>query len=472
MKNIYYLYILLLSLLPGASFATHIDSTTARQAAINFLQGRVEDSLLAQMTIAPSEQSHLYIFNLPNNNGFILISADNSTKAVLGYSLDGHFEASNTPEIMQWWINGYNRQIAKASELDTASQISNQLYYSNVPLRAPSSVSTVEPLVKALWGQASPYNLDCPNNDTNGQAVAGCVPIAMAEVMHYWKYPKTGTSYKIYDCPNYGTIEVHFDESTYDWANMPDTINDSTSSDIEKEAIAKLVYDCGAASWAQYGNVKQGTGARLFISSDSPYDNAQYGLQSFFGYDSKMTAVARSAYSTNKWKMLLKSELKAGRPILYSGTDSTKTLGHCFVVDGYDANGYFHVNWGWYGHYNGYFSLDSMIPNQWNDYSYNQAALVLLSPPDSALQTNSSSITNDPIATVYPNPTTNEVHITFGGKLSETANLQLTDLNGKDIQHQNTDEDVTLDVSTLTKGVDLLKISQQNKQKTYKLIIK
>ena len=51
-------------------------------------------------------------------------------------------------------------------------------------------------------------------------------------------------------------------------------------------------------------------------------------------------------------------ELKAGHPVLYIG--KSESMRHSFVVDGYDGDGLFHVNWGWSGLYNGYYSLSTL----------------------------------------------------------------------------------------------------------------
>ena len=48
-------------------------------------------------------------------------------------------------------------------------------------------------------------------------------------------------------------------------------------------------------------------------------------------------------------------EVAAGRPVLYTG--NTESGGHAFVCDGYDESGLFHINWGWGGSGDGYFSL-------------------------------------------------------------------------------------------------------------------
>ena len=59
---------------------------------------------------------------------------------------------------------------------------------------------------------------------------------------------------------------------------------------------------------------------------------------------------------------LIDNELKAKRPILYSGQSSDG--GHEFVCDGSDGKGLYHINWGWGGYQDGYFDLTILQPQK------------------------------------------------------------------------------------------------------------
>lgn len=50
----------------------------------------------------------------------------------------------------------------------------------------------MEPLLGNIaFGQDNPYNKMCPLYDGGSlHAVTGCVPVAMAQVMAYYRYPK------------------------------------------------------------------------------------------------------------------------------------------------------------------------------------------------------------------------------------------------------------------------------------------
>ena len=86
---------------------------------------------------------------------------------------------------------------------------------------------------------------------------------------------------------------------------------------------------------------------------------AEYALREYWGYKPTLQGLQKAKYSDKDWKKMLKDDLKAGRPIIYSGYGDG---GHCFVCDGYNEDEYFHFNWGWGGMYDGYFLLNALAP--------------------------------------------------------------------------------------------------------------
>ena len=64
----------------------------------------------------------------------------------------------------------------------------------------------------------------------------------------------------------------------------------------------------------------------------------------------------RDDYNDATWIQMLKTDLDNGRPIQYAGFGQGG--GHTWVCDGYDNDNNFHMNWGWGGTYDGYYSLN------------------------------------------------------------------------------------------------------------------
>lgn len=97
-------------------------------------------------------------------------------------------------------------------------------------------------------------------------------------------------------------------------------------------------------------------------NESSAYTNEMAAaMTTYFGYDKGITMFRRDDFTEADFTFFLKRELNAGRPVLFSGAGSGG--GHCFVCDGYDENGYFHINWGWNGTSNGYFHVSNLNPS-------------------------------------------------------------------------------------------------------------
>ncbi len=202
----------------------------------------------------------------------------------------------------------------------------------------------------------------------------------MAQVMKYWNYPTNGTGSHSYNHPTYGTLSADFGNTTYDWDNMLNVYT-SSATQQQKDAVATLMYHCGVAVEMYYGIEE--SSAYLFWLEDN--------LINFFGYNpTTIQHLDRSNYSNTEWENILKAELDAGRPILYSGdngsTDVENISSHEFICDGYDANDYFHINWGWGGDCDGFFLIDDLAPGSGGigggmyDYRYYQTAIIGVQP--------------------------------------------------------------------------------------------
>lgn len=284
-----------------------------------------------------------YIYNIGQEEGFILISGEDATKTVLAYSDNGSFNSTDMPENLKAWLEFYRLEIEGLRSSENA--------VSAVQAQSSQTVATttVGPLLGSIkWNQSEPYNLLCPYDQTEKtHAVTGCVATAMAQVMKYYEYPASGTGTHSYIENNYGTLSVNLGTTTYDWNNMLGSYaNGSTPK--QDSAVAKLIYHCGVTVNMDYST-----------STSSAYvDDAAEAFVNHFGYDSEIQMYQRTYYTTKEWNDLIKRELNASRPVYFSAR--TETGGHAFICDGYDSNDLFHINWGWGGYSNGFFELSSL----------------------------------------------------------------------------------------------------------------
>ena len=391
MKRLFLLALLVLFTLP--IFAKHVSVETAQQVARNFWEQNVvksTDVIFSDVT-SQTEFTNFYIFN--TDGGFVIVSADDIAYPVLGYSDEGSFNTSNIAINTLEWLRGYQRQIQFGidNNIKATEEISDLWYklQNGIP-PIHKSTRAVSALMTTKWNQGPPYNLLCPYDDrTDENAVTGCVATAMAQVMKYWNYPTRGTgSYSyLYSSSYYPEQSADFENTTYDWNNMPDRLL-SYSSQAEKDAVSTLMYHCGVSVGMNYGTVTNGGGSAAHTVA-SGYEGercTELALKDNFGYKTSLQGLGREDY-TGDWDNLLKAELNARRPIIYSGNGTGGGAGHCFVCDGYNDNDYFHFNWGWGGAYDGFFLTTALTPggggigsDDDNNYSYRQAAVIGIEP--------------------------------------------------------------------------------------------
>ena len=307
----------------------------------------------------------LYVVSSGDNAGYVMVAGDDVvSNPVLGYSTGGVFDYGTAPDNLKWWIGEYARMIEYAAEHGMAVAA------------APKFDTSLDPLIKTHWNQDYPYNNLCPWLSEDMQGYTGCVATAMAQVMKYHEWPERGTGSHTYTDPNCGqTLSANFGETTYRWDLMPNDY-DGSWTDEQIEAVATLMAHCGVAVDMQY--MPDGSGA---YSGDVPG-----ALVNYFGYAEDAIFLSRDYYAQNEWAGMVKDELDAGRPVYYSGQSTGG--GHAFVIDGYNTDGYFHVNWGWGSQSDDYYQLATLDPYSGQGiggttagYAYAQGAIFNLHRP-------------------------------------------------------------------------------------------
>ena len=333
-----------------------------------------------------------YIFAPVKGKGFVIVAADDRVRPVLAYSFHNNAMRDSMAPGLDWWLNGWQQQVdelrkEKGGERNEEWQ---QLLAGN---GIPRSLTAVAPMITTQWDQEAPYNDSCPTrieSGSNVRALTGCVATAMAQVMKYWNYPVHGTGTHTYNSVSFfgygytfGEQTANFGATVYDWDNMPNSLT-TASPDVQKAAVATLMYHCGVACDMYYGSAfNGGSGSTLINIPNLRQGNALNGMIKYFGYSSSATGMERIKYDDNSWTALVRGELDASRPIIYGGIEPYSN-GHCFVCDGYDDENRYHFNWGWSGDGDGFFTLNSLTPNI-GPYSYNftsgQQMLVGIQPP-------------------------------------------------------------------------------------------
>lgn len=300
--------------------------------------------------VSPSATCY-YVFANGEDKGFTIVSGDDRMPEVVGYSAQGTYDPDHLPANYVGFMKAYQETVEALLKGD--AQVSGGLAEARQWRAERAGTAAVAPLLGGIkWNQRAPYNNMCPLYDGTNRSVTGCVATAMAQVMMYYRYPKAlKATIKAYTTKSKGIrIPEISSGATYDWDNMLPDYSQSDYTSAQAEAVAKLMYHCGAAVKMDYG---PSSGANVTPAI----------LATYFGYDADlMQDLTRTCFSLQQWMTLIDNELKAKRPILYSGQSSGG--GHEFVCDGSDGKGLYHINWGWGGYQDGYFDLTILQPQK------------------------------------------------------------------------------------------------------------
>ena len=299
-----------------------------------------------------------------DNTGFAIVVNDDQLGTVAGYS-DAAYDETN--EGLKWFLNNVSSSLSD-----------NRLSTINRKAAVPPSEKykpSVDHLLTSTWNQNSPYNDLCPKDTKGAGYPSGCVATALSQIMYFHKYPETGQGAKQYSFkPAEGVGELlsaNFGETTYDWAHMLDNYVSGSYTEEQGNAVATIMLHCGVAVEMNY--TPTGSGA---YSSE-----ARNGLVSFFKYHQNAGLLYRTYYSLEEWMDIIYNELNCNRPIYYAGADANRG-GHAFVLDGYDSNGFVHINWGWGASGgNGFFDITLLNPSGY-EFSQGQDMIIGIDKPD------------------------------------------------------------------------------------------
>lgn len=361
MKKTIILFLLITLTVKGFS---QVNETRAHQVAQAFAEANL-NAKGEMLTLVKAD--NIYVYNV-GDHGFVMVSGNTVLPPVLGYSKNENFpDLSDAPDHYVAWIEHYGEMIdyAIAEGLTPEPSVMEQWDEALEGRFAARGTTTVNPLVTTHWNQDCYYNEYCPATSGGwwgggpcGHVYAGCVACAMAQVMKYWNHPQVGFGSHSYVHSTYGEQSANFAATTYQWDDMPEQIYS------HNDAVATLMYHCGVSVDMNYS--ASGSGAQ---SKD-----VETALRSYFGYCGAKYR-EKSKYENDVWISMLKSELDLSHPVYYSGSNGDS--GHAFVCDGYDANDFFHFNFGWSGSSDEYYSIYDV-----NGWSNGQAAVMNIVPMD------------------------------------------------------------------------------------------
>jgi len=265
---------------------------------------------------------------------------------------------------------------------DNYSSSSLKLSSSSSSLRQSSSSQQqsgiiVAPLLQTKWGQSSPYNDLFPLVNGN-HAITGCGTTANVQIMKFHRHPARGKGEGSKVCTTNYCDFVPFTswDIAYDWDNM---LNEYTTAnpgtEQQRNAVAVLNYH--------------------FVLGREASGSREKTLVENFGYDKSIQYLYRRYYSDAEWEAIIRQQLDLGLPVWYWGhsvasggeeEDYSTESNHAFVVDGYDNAGKFHINVGWKGSYDGWYSLNNVGGG--TGFNYNHYIVINIKPDAGSIGSN------------------------------------------------------------------------------------
>ena len=380
-----------LLLLSAPAWGAPRDKQAMLQAARNALMTMTAGGhrFNASSPLNETRATSAYTLYQTRQGDFAMIAADDRLPAVLAV---GNGQASVTAQSnpgFEWFCSG----IEQVSRILTSRDMTFTTTLPD-PTKYPAKVDA---LITSQWGQDAPYSYWCPTgygeicDDYTPDVVhccVGCVATALAQLTRYYHFPDhaAGTAnFMIGD----KDASTSFD-ATFDWDNMLDTYTEGQYTETQGRAVALLSYVCGLVSWMNYGTNESGSSNLAALA----------GAQNYFGYSKDAAIVVRSDYSEPDWMDMVYNELSHRRPLYYQGVyvnfDPSVGLmaaGHSFLIDGYNEQGLVHVNWGWYGNYDGYFDIALLDVRGLQFNAYQDMAINFV--PDASLMGLTGDVNND-----------------------------------------------------------------------------
>lgn len=339
--------------------------------------GRAAVSVLETVTL---DDDHPGLHLVTNGVTTVLVAGDLQAQPVLGWADFGDLPSlgEDIPDGLRELLAAWGLQIliTRQAPPERAGDNPNRAAWERLlgnsgRAQDEEPVKELSPFLAARWGQGAGWNAHCPLDAAGpaGRAYAGCVATALGQVLYHHRHPWRGKFAQSYWHDRYGDIGLDFLEETPAWKAM--------AAQGATDAAARLLYMAGVAVRMNYGP----------RSSTASSSNVPTALKAFFRFADSARLVWRASTPPETWEALILEELQAGRPIIHRGQGPQG--GHAFNLDGWRSDGFKHLNFGWNGSYNGWYTLDDITPGNWS-FTGTQGMVVgirpaeeeLLSPPD------------------------------------------------------------------------------------------
>ena len=299
-----------------------------------------------------------------DSGGYVVVCADDELPPVLAYSFTSSFAGQDADLLAELITEDICQRLY---HLPVDIRVQNRVAWQNLsaprdPFQQwPPEGSTVTGgWIKTQWTQSAPYNDFCPIDPvTQVRSQAGCPAVAMAQIVNYYQ-TINGTVFDDSDDyhHNYSGRNFWIDDdyaqhgfpswpwlNTYLAATMQHYKYNQDQTDSDKAA---LTWACGAAAQQVY--TSSGSGTFSVAQAFAAYQ--RFGFQGM----ELLTDTAPDLYNRMAQNMM------DARPVHLAVVTPAWDSGHNVVVDGYNTDNFFHLNFGWGGSYSGWYLLPAQIP--------------------------------------------------------------------------------------------------------------
>lgn len=356
----------------------HVTADDAARAAYGKLSelGKAGDFSITSLTEICSDEGVLlwYLAEL-QPRGYMLISPDMRLPPVGGYSFIHTCRCDDSRRNIPLRIlrGGMHQRLTEMSRMPAEAVENNrrawERYLDDVPESKatllfrqwpPEGTTPTGGWVETTWHQNEPYNMLCPIDKSTGKrSVAGCPAVTMAQILNYHAttcdvaFNDTDDYHHTYGANQYWIDDDHneylfpsFPElNEYLTALQQHYRGNITPSDEEKAA---LTFACGVAAQQVYTSEVSGT----FGVDQARQAYLRFGIEGIellHEHDGRL------------YERLMTNMVEA-LPAHLAVVVSDWSAGHNLIVDGYNTDNYYHLNFGWGGVWDGWYLLPEGIP--------------------------------------------------------------------------------------------------------------
>lgn len=434
MKRSIFFLIILICIVDLTAHSREISSLEANIVANNHLKLHQKSNDFSTNNISEIKVNSIaiaYIVHLIPT-GYVVVSSNTTLPVIPAYSFESNFGNENSTNTL--YVMLAKNLVNFKNYLDTKGNNSTSDYSQSWALFLQTAeISRTRDFqqwpevgdgwLKTNWTQSAPYSNFCPIDPVTSQrSYTGCPATAMSQILNFHR-TANGTHFDNTDdyYHNYAgrVFNIDDDYAAHGFKSFPDLnmyldtlqIHWNTNTTITNNDKAALNFACAIAA------------KEVFSSAGSGTYSVSQALDAYLRF-SCTTAVLIQPNDTSLTTHLMQN-MKDTLPAHLAIVDSGWTTGHNVVVDGYNTDGYFHVNFGWGGSSNGWYLLPQEMPMNLTYFEGVVVDIMKKTPADVAINLIQNNHVN-----VYPNPYSNELNFSFSLKSSGKATLEIWDITG------------------------------------------